>query len=166
MVALVGPFSPSLLGSELARLEGRLEGRLEPFVLKKVREALAFVREAVRDGTARSAHDVSEGGLACCVTECAIGGGVGVTLDLEPLMRRSGVDARTALFGEGPGGMIVSGERAALLELSHRAADVGFLALGEVGGATIRMAASAARLDLSVEDAGSIFDSALGDRVS
>ena len=64
MVALIGPFAPSLLGSELARLEGTLEGGLEPFDLRKVREALELVREAVRAGVVASAHDVSDGGLA------------------------------------------------------------------------------------------------------
>ena len=112
MVALIGPFAPSLLGSGgLARLEGRLEGRLEPFDLRKVREALAIVRDAVRTGTVTSAHDISDGGLAACVTECALQGGVGATLDLEPLMRRAEVDGRTALFGEGPGGVVVAGPR-------------------------------------------------------
>ena len=166
MVALIGPFRPSPLGSELARLEGRLEGRLEPFDLGKVAAALAVVREAVRAGALRSAHDVSEGGLACCVAECAIAGGIGVTLDVEPLARRADVDARAALFGEGPGGIVVSGPRETLLELSARASAVGFLALGEVGGGAIRIAALDARLELSVEEAGVIFDSALAERLS
>jgi phosphoribosylformylglycinamidine synthase subunit PurL len=166
MVALVGPFAPSLLGSELARLEGRLEGRLEPFDLRRVREALEVVREAVRAGAIESAHDVSDGGLAACVAECALAGGVGATLDLEPLMRRAEVDARTALFGEGPGGVVVSGTREALLELSSRAAGVGFLALGTVGGPAIAVAAGAARIEMSLEDAGSLFESALAERLS
>jgi phosphoribosylformylglycinamidine synthase len=166
MVALIGPFSPSLPGSELARLEGRVEGRLEPFDLKKVREALELVRAAVRAGTLTSAHDVSDGGIACAVVESAIAGGVGAQLDLEPLARRAGVDGRTALFGEGPGGVVVSGPREALLELSTKAAGVGFLALGQVGGADLALAAPAARLDISVEDAGDLFDSVLANRVS
>ena len=165
-IALVGPFTPSLLGSELSRLEGALEGRLEPFDLRKVREALAAVRDAVRAGALHSAHDVSDGGLACCIAESAIASGLGATLDVEPLARRAGVGGRTALFGEGPGGVVVSGPRDALLELSNRAAGVGFLALGQVGGRHLRMAAPAARLDLSVEDAGVVFDSALADRLS
>jgi phosphoribosylformylglycinamidine synthase len=165
MVALLGMFSPSLLGSELARLEGTVEGRLEPFDLRKVREALELVREAVRAGTVWSAHDVSEGGLACCVAECAIAGGTGATLDLEPLMRRAGVDERTALFGEGPGGVVVSGPRDALLALSRKAAQVGFLALGEVGGDAIRISAATATLDISVGEAGGLFDTALASRV-
>jgi phosphoribosylformylglycinamidine synthase II len=166
MVALVGPFAPSLLGSEVARLEGTVEGRLEPFDLKKVREALELVRDAVRSGALTGAHDVSDGGLACAVLECAIAGGVGAQLDLEPLARRAGVDGRTALFGEGPGGIVVSGPRTALLKLSAKAAGIGFLALGQVGGSAIDLAAPAARLDISVEDAGGLFDSVLTNRVS
>jgi phosphoribosylformylglycinamidine synthase len=166
VVALVGPFSPSLLGSELVRLEGRLEGRLEPFDLRKVRDALGVVRAAVRAGLVRSAHDVSDGGLAACVAECALQGGVGATLDLEPLMRRTKADPRTALFGEGPGGVVVSGARDALLELSASAAGVGFLALGTVGGGGIAIAAGTARIDFSLEDAGSLFESALAEELS
>ena len=166
MVALIGPFTPALEGSELARLEGRVEGRLAPFDLRQVREALELVREAVRTGAVSSAHDVSDGGLAVCVTESALQGGVGASLDLEPLMRRAEVDPRTALFGEGPGGVVVSGPREALLELSARAADVGFLALGSVGGPRIDIAAGAARIESSLEDAGSLFESALAERFS
>jgi phosphoribosylformylglycinamidine synthase len=166
MVALVGPFAPSLTGSELARLEGRAGGRLEAFDLKKVREALEQVRVAVRSGALTSAHDVSDGGIACAVAESAIAGGIGADLDLAPLARRAGIDSRTALFGEGPGGILVSGPREALLELSGRAAGVGFLALGQVGGSTIDLAAPDARLYISVEDAGDLFDSVLANRVS
>jgi phosphoribosylformylglycinamidine synthase len=165
MVALVGPFTPSLLGSELARLEGSLEGRLEPFDLRKVREALAAVRAAVRAGAVTSAHDVSDGGLAACVAESAIQGGVGATLDLEPLMRRAEVDPRTALFGEGPGGIVVAGPRDALLNLSANSAHVGFLALGTVGGSAVSIGAGTARIDISLEDARILFESALAERL-
>jgi phosphoribosylformylglycinamidine synthase len=166
MVALVGPFAPSLTGSELARLEGSVGGRLEAFDLKRVREALEHVREAVRSGALTSAHDVSDGGIAAAVVESAIAGGIGADVDLEPLARRTGIDGRTALFGEGPGGVLVSGPREALLELSGKASGVGFLALGQVGGSTIDLAAPAARLGISVEDAGDLFDSVLANRVS
>ena len=131
-----------------------------------VREALELVREAVRAGVVRSAHDVSEGGLACASPSARSRAASGATLDLEPLMRRAGVDGRTALFGEGPGGIVVSGPREALLELSTKAAGVGFLALGQVGGDDDRLAAAAARIDISVEDAGGLFDSVLANRVS
>jgi phosphoribosylformylglycinamidine synthase II len=161
-VALLGPFSPSLAGSELAKLRGELVAGLTHFDLAKVRRALELVRAAVRDGLFTSAHDVSDGGLACAAAECAIAGGVGVTLDLDPLLRREEVGADAALFGEGPGGVLVSGPREALLELSADARDIGFLALGNVGGDAVRLAAADATIEVAVQDAGSVFDSGLG----
>jgi phosphoribosylformylglycinamidine synthase len=166
VIALVGPFSPSLQGSELEKLRGGLANELPPFDLGAVRETLALVREAVRAGVVRSAHDVSDGGLACCLAESAIFGGVGAAVDLDPLLRREGVEPEEALFGEGPGGIVVSGPRDALLELSRQATKVGFLALGRVGGENIRIVAADARIDLSVEAAGGLFDPGLTDKVS
>jgi phosphoribosylformylglycinamidine synthase subunit PurL len=163
MVALIGPFVPSLQGSELAKLQGALEGGLPPFDLAAVRGALALVRDAVRAGAVSSAHDVSDGGLACALAECAVAGDVGLVVDLDPLARRAAVDAITALFGEGAGGIVVSGAREALMELSTRAGPGGFLALGSVGGEAIRMTASDATIELSVRDARGVFESALAD---
>jgi phosphoribosylformylglycinamidine synthase II len=161
MVALVGPFTPSLQGSELVKLRRELCGGLPAFDLAAVRDALALVREAVREGTVRSAHDVSEGGLAVCIAESALWGDAGVVLDLDPLMRRADVDALTALFGEGPGGVVVSGPRHALLDLSKRAARVGFLALGAVDGDSVRIAASDDTIDVSVDHARRVFETGL-----
>ena len=47
--------------------------------------------------------------------------------------------AETALFGEGPGGIIVAGTREALMELSSRARGVGSIALGTTGGDTLEI---------------------------
>ena len=63
-VALVGPFSPSLAGSELEKLQGRLATELPPVDLAAHAEALAAIRDAVRSGAVATAHDVSEGGIA------------------------------------------------------------------------------------------------------
>jgi phosphoribosylformylglycinamidine synthase len=164
MVALVGPFMPSLQGSELAKLRGELTAGLPDFDLAAVRQMLELVRSGVRNGSIKSAHDVSEGGLACAVAECALWGGVGVSLELEPLIRRAGVDAEAALFGEGPGGIVISGARESLMELSKDAAAVGFVALGTLGGDVIRLTASAATIELSVEEARRVFDSGLADK--
>jgi phosphoribosylformylglycinamidine synthase subunit PurL len=157
MVALIGPFTPSLQGAELAKLRGELRAGLPPFDLAASRRAFDMLREAVRSGVLSSAHDVSDGGLACAVAESALWGGVGVSLDLEPLVHRAQIDTETALFGEGPAGIVVSGPRDALLELSGNAADVGFLALGSVGGDAIRLTAGTATIELSVEEAGRLF---------
>jgi phosphoribosylformylglycinamidine synthase len=174
IVALIGPFEPSLLGSELERLRGNVAGELPAFDLAAVAEALEAVRDAVRAGIVRSAHDVSDGGLAACVAEAAVLGGTGVEIDLEPLMHRAGANAETALFGEGPGGILVSGPRDDLMALSRHIARLGFLALGHVGGDAIGIGAGVARIDLSVGAATALyqgfleelFSSPITDRVS
>jgi phosphoribosylformylglycinamidine synthase subunit PurL len=166
LVALVGPFRPSLAGSELENLRGEVTPGLESFDLRPVVEAFAIVREAVRSGEIASAHDISEGGLAACVAESALLGEVGVRLDLDPLLHREQLDPETALFGEGPGGIVVSGPRDALMAISQKARNLGFLALGSVGGSGIEIAAGTATIDLSVAEAGRLFHSGLPSRLS
>ncbi len=76
-IALVGPFAPSVAGSELAKLRGDLGAGLPATSIERVRAAIELVRELVREGEVTAAHDVSDGGLACTLAECALAGGVG-----------------------------------------------------------------------------------------
>ncbi len=69
-IALLGPFAPSLAGSELAKLRGELDIGLPQPDVAAVAAACAAVREAVRAGVLASVHDVSDGGLACALAEC------------------------------------------------------------------------------------------------
>ncbi|HEX2095779.1 MAG TPA: phosphoribosylformylglycinamidine synthase subunit PurL, partial [Solirubrobacterales bacterium] len=71
-IAVVGPFSPSLAGSELAKLRGELDAGLPEPDVAAVAAACAAVRAAVRDGKLSSSHDVSDGGLAVALAEAAI----------------------------------------------------------------------------------------------
>ena len=76
-IALVGMFEPALDGSELEKLRGRLASSLPPLDLAAHADALVRVRAAVRGGELPTAHDVSEGGLACALAECCVAGGIG-----------------------------------------------------------------------------------------
>ncbi len=130
-IGLIGPFLPSLAGSELAKLRGELDLGLPQPDIAAVAVACVTVREAIRAGRLRSAHDVSDGGLACALAESAIGSGLGCRVDLAPLLAR-GCSLEEALFGEGPGGFLLSGDRGELESL-------GAIVLGEVGGEEIRL---------------------------
>jgi phosphoribosylformylglycinamidine synthase len=132
-VALLGPFEPSLAGSELAKLRGELEMGLPQPDVDSVAAACTAVRDAVRAGKLSSAHDISDGGLACALAESAIAGGIGCSVDVQPLRER-GCSPEQALFGEGAGGFLLSGDRDALAAL-------GAAVIGEVGGSTIEVAA-------------------------
>ena len=82
-----------------------------------------------------------------------------MSLDLEPLVRRADVDAETAFFGEGPAGIVVSGPRDALMELSKKAAELVFSRSDRSAETTIRLTAGAATIELSVEEARRLLDS-------
>jgi phosphoribosylformylglycinamidine synthase subunit PurL len=144
-IGLLGPFSPTLAGSELAKQRGELTLGLPKPDVAAVAAACATVRDAVRVGKVASAHDVSDGGLASALAECSIGAGIGCRADLQDLRER-GCTPEEALFGEGPGGFVLSGDRAALEAL-------GALVIGEVGGTTIELAAGDRSLIVGVADA-------------
>ncbi len=135
-IALVGPFSPSLAASELAKLRGEpLPAELPQAQLDAVCRAQAAVREAVREGRVSSAHDIAEGGLAVALAECCLQGSVGalVRLDRDPGGALARMEPEDLLFGEGPGGFVLSGEREALLGIGT-GSGVGVHLIGEVGG--------------------------------
>jgi phosphoribosylformylglycinamidine synthase II len=156
-IALLGPFEPSPLGSELEKLAGGLADRLPAVDLERHAHALALVREVVRDGLVASAHDVSEGGLAVALAECCIAGGVGARVELASI---------DMLFGEGPGGVVVSGAPEAIDKVAERAAEHGFLRLGQVGGDRLVTACPAARLSVPVTDLVTVFESGIPARFS
>jgi phosphoribosylformylglycinamidine synthase II len=149
-LVLVGPFAPSLAGSELAKQRGELDAGLPQVEIGAVAEALAFVRRVVRDGGATAAHDVSDGGLGCALAEMAIAAGSGIEADLDPLVELRGGSGESCLFGEGPGGIIlgVPSEHVDDLLQAAEQAGVEALAVGGVGGD--RLTFSAAERDVSV----------------
>jgi len=158
-IALVGPFRPWLAGSELEQLRGSLAGGLPEPDLAEHAAALAFVRAAVRSGAIASAHDVSEGGLACALAESCVAGAIGARIDCAALLEAGPSDEHpgaergheAALFGEGPGGVLLSGSPDAIDALAA-SGEVRVLRLGEVGGERLELNAGAAALSVSLDD--------------
>jgi len=130
------------LAGELAKLHGEpLPQSLPDIEIEAVRAAQAAVREAVRAGSLSSAHDIAEGGLAVALAECCLQGGAGAIVDLG-----GGASGECPLFGEGPGGFVLSGPAEALDELGQA---VRVRIIGTVGGGSLRIAGH--DLDLSLE---------------
>jgi phosphoribosylformylglycinamidine synthase II len=154
-LVLVGPFAPSLAGSELAKQRGELDSGLPQPDIGPVADALALVRELVREGVASAAHDVSDGGLACALAEMAIAAGVGIEADLDPLVELRGGSGETNLFGEGPGGIVLAVAQDRAGALVQRAAEAGVEAVefGSVGGGRISIAAAERDVSVALTDA-------------
>jgi phosphoribosylformylglycinamidine synthase len=160
-IALIGSFTHSLPGSELWKLQGRLGDSLPEVDLGGHRDALRVVREAARSGLIASAHDISDGGLACALAECCIAGDIGARIAYHP--EHGGPEL---LFGEGPGGVLVSGAPEAIADLGERAGEVGFAMIGHVGGNRLEVAAGAARLELAVVDLRTAWETSIPDLLS
>jgi phosphoribosylformylglycinamidine synthase II len=155
-IALVGPFEPSLAGSELEKLSGRLSSELPEVDLQAQAEALASLRGALREGAIPTAHDIAEGGLAVALAECCIAGGLGARVDVTGL----GADAELLLFGEGPGGVVLAGPRDALERLP------GATVIGEVAGDQLEFASPAGSLRIEVERAREVYERTIPDLMS
>jgi phosphoribosylformylglycinamidine synthase II len=127
-IALAGwNASPSLGAGELAKLRGEpLPDGLPSVDLIHERAALEAIRDAVREAAITSCHDVAEGGFLVAVAECCLAGGLGATLELGP-----SADPWCHLFGERPGGFVLSGPREALDALATR---IPLDVFGTVGG--------------------------------
>ncbi len=125
-IALVGPFAPSLDASELSKLYGHpLPGELSDINVAAVHSAQFAVRGAVRVGGLSSAHDIAEGGLAIALAECCLAGGLGAEVRLDALADSNNDDddpddPLRVLFGEAPGGFIVSGIATGVRALGRR----------------------------------------------
>ena len=145
-VALVGwNEAPSPAASELAKLRGEpLPRGLPEFDLGHVISTQAAIREAVASGELSSAHDIAEGGFAVAVAESCLAGGVGASLDLG-----ASDDPFTHLFGERPGGFVVSGSREALDRLAER---VPLDVFGTVGGDSLEITIAGETVSVRLAD--------------
>ncbi|MEZ5155638.1 MAG: phosphoribosylformylglycinamidine synthase subunit PurL [Solirubrobacterales bacterium] len=152
-IAFAGAFRPSLAGSQLAKLRGELDHGLGSFELGAVIAAIAEVRDAVRTGRLRTVHDVSDGGLACALAECAIDGDTGLQVDVGSL---AGDDHEAWLFGEGPGGFVVAGEPTAIATLVEAGTAT---LIGVASGEAIEIAAGPQTVSVPVADAAAAWRS-------
>ncbi len=156
-IALVGPFNPSMAGSQVENLRGELGAGLPGFEIAPVREAIELVRDAVRSGSVRTAHDVSDGGIATAISEMAISAQTGCRVNLQPVIAQHNCSAEDALFGEGPGGFILAGDEATIEHLGGHGVQVEIL--GTVGGDLIEVAALERQVKILIAEAQASFES-------
>jgi phosphoribosylformylglycinamidine synthase subunit PurL len=157
VIVLIGEATPGLEGSEYARLAGVAAEDGPPGIDFGLEAAVqAFVREAAERGLIASAQDVSGGGLAVALAECAIWGGgdrgLGARLRLG-VANSPAVD----LFGESPSRIVVSAPSRYVAALLLLARQHGLVAeeLGSVGGERLVVELAGAGATGAAEERGS-----------
>jgi phosphoribosylformylglycinamidine synthase len=110
-IVLLGEPTGELGGSEyLARIHGIVAGAPPACDLGGERRLIDALLTAIGRDAVRSAHDVSDGGLAVALAECCVGDQqhvVGADVDLTE-WSSARIGPRALLFGEGQGRIVVS----------------------------------------------------------
>jgi phosphoribosylformylglycinamidine synthase subunit PurL len=139
VILLLGRSREELAGSEYARLRGEVKGSAPWVDLEAERQLHRVVLQAAEKGLLRSAHDISEGGLAAAIAESCCGVPDGMVSRGARVRTVEGMRPDAWLFAESQARMVVSARRedaSAIRDLAV-AADVPVAIIGEVAGAMI-----------------------------
>lgn len=155
-LVLLGTDRGEFGGSAYLRLLHGVEQGMPPAVdLAAEARLAALLREAIGWGIVRTAHDLSEGGLAVALAEATFGAGMGARLRV-PLAPRD-------LFSETQGralAAILPGQTERFLAAAERRG-VPALEVGETGGERLIVEADGATIDIPVERLRDIWTTAL-----
>ena len=163
VIVLLGRTREELGGSEYLALSHGLVRGAPPWIDLEVEKQLQRVcLTAITEGLVRSAHDVSEGGLAVALAECCISGPgplLGAVIELEGAIRPDAL-----LFGESQSRIILSVRRRSLARIRDlaAAADLPMTVLGEVRG---RRLVISPLVDVECEEIQQVWMSALPRRM-
>jgi phosphoribosylformylglycinamidine synthase len=94
--------------SYLERMHGAVTGRPPEIDLALERSVQGFLRQAIAAGLVRSAHDLSDGGLAVAAAECCMATGGATPLGAHLEIPASSARLDRLLFAEGGARILVS----------------------------------------------------------
>lgn len=147
LVFLAGTTKSELGGSEYVKLEHNLvTGNAPGLDMAFEKQLQSFILEAIRNGLVKSAHDISEGGLAVALAESCIADRekiVGATIAIKPDLRKDAL-----YFGESQSRVILSiapDRKGSLIQLAA-SMNVPLTEIGTVGGNRLKV-----NDDISVE---------------
>jgi phosphoribosylformylglycinamidine synthase len=147
VIVLVGESENELGGSEYLKVEHELvSGRPPALDLELEMSVQGVVRDGIRSGVVKSAHDCSEGGIAVALAESCIAGDLGAEVHLHDELHPV-----ASLFGETQSRIVVTvaeNDADAFVERLV-AAEVPYSVLGTAGGEHLSICG---RLEVSIDE--------------
>jgi phosphoribosylformylglycinamidine synthase subunit PurL len=163
IVVLLGRTREELGGSEYLKVIHHVVKGTPPWIDLKLEHAIQnCCVDAIDRGIIRSAHDISDGGLAVALAECCMSGPdkpLGVRIEMREMIRGDAL-----LFSESQSRIIVSLQEKDLGQLQEIASGHGvpLQVIGAVGGSRLSIQPI---LQLPIDELRSIWSSALSDRL-
>jgi len=162
-VILFGEDAGELGGSEyLSTVHGLVRGDAPALDLGRERALIGLVTSVIADGLVRSAHDVSDGGIAVTLAECCFDtGGIGATVDIPS---PPSLPSWSSCFSESASRIVVSVEASKEQDVLARAASAGIPArrIGTTGGDRVTVSVNGtAAIDVTVADAERTWSTAI-----
>jgi phosphoribosylformylglycinamidine synthase len=152
-VALIGINTDELGGSEYQKVVlGKVAGKPPRLDAERAKRTNDLVLSLAREGLLRSAHDLSDGGLAVALAECCISGPepIGLEASLDPGALRPD----HLLFGEAPSRFLLSYRPADSDKISALAKEknIPLAILGKTAGTKLTITLGSTKLELSLAD--------------
>jgi phosphoribosylformylglycinamidine synthase subunit PurL len=157
-IYLLGATRPELGGSQFAEVVlGRVSGRPPALDLDAEERLHRMLREAAARDLFASCHDLSDGGLAVALAECAIAGRMGFTMALP---EDGGMPTHVALFSESASRAVITARpgREAQVERLAASAQVPIARLGLTGGSRLEFVGA---FEVPLEDAVLAYEGAI-----
>jgi len=147
-IYLIGSTQDAMAGSEFFRQMNCSSSKVPVVDLLTLKKSIDYLLEMMSQKKILSCHDVSDGGIAVCLCEMAIGGMIGAEIDLSPIQGVSRSDSK--LFSESPTRWLVEVPAGEELPLKD---GIEIRKLGKVGGKSVLICdAEKILLDASVSD--------------
>ena len=160
IIFLIGKNLGEIGGSEYLKvIHGLVSGDAPQIDLNYEKAVMDLTYEAIVKGLIRSAHDVSDGGLAVALAECCLQGKknhvIGATVNLKDKMREDFL-----LFGETQSRIVVSvsNSKAGSFRKMAAGAGVDFAEIGTVGGKKLRIND---RIEINVSELEDVYRSSI-----
>ncbi|HEY0221447.1 MAG TPA: phosphoribosylformylglycinamidine synthase subunit PurL [Lactovum miscens] len=152
VIYLIGQTGDDFSASEIQKMiTGQISGTID-FDLGAEKKNQEFVLTAIKAGLVKSAHDLSEGGLAIALVESAMAGGFGVDVTF------TGTEPQ--LFSETQGRFILSVATKAAMALEDLATEAG-LELAKLGTVTDNGKLRINTITVATEEAVCIYEGAI-----